>query len=122
MTTEPPTTTQGCKRRSKAVSKKCESDDSDEEEEEDSYESEGQEQEEEVMNSDESPEEDVKEEETGEMACNGGCIGKWSQYRFDELDWNQDPLAEDGVCHTYSSSSVYSSCLRVCTNIVSPTH
>lgn len=121
MTTEPPTTTQGCKRRSKAVSKKLESDDSDEEEEEDSYESEEQE-EEQVMNSDESPEEDVKEEETGEMACNGGCIGKWSQYRFDELDWNQDPLAEDGVCHTYSSSSVYSSCLCVCTNIVSPTH
>ena len=119
MTTGPPTTTQGCERRSKAVSKKCESDDSDEEEEEDSYESE-EEEEEEVEESCESKEE--AEEGADKMACNGGCIGKWSQYRFDELDWNQDPLAEDGVCHTYSSSSVYSSCLSVCTNNASPTH
>ena len=43
----------------------------------------------------------------GEMACTGGCEGKWSRYKFDELDWNGDPLAEDGIvqcvqCYNWS--------------------
>ena len=44
--------------------------------------------------------EDQESEEDGEMACTGGCKGKWSRYRFNELDWNDDPLAEDGLWHT----------------------
>ena len=44
--------------------------------------------------------EDQESEEDGEMACTGGCKGKWSRYRFSELDWNDDSLAEDGLWHT----------------------
>ena len=80
MTIEPPATTHRRKRR-KTVSKKGQSGESEEEEEEDSCESD--------------------EEEDGEMACTGGCKGKWSRYSFEELDWNQDPLAEDGLWHAY---------------------
>ena len=57
--------------------------------------------------SEHSKEEEVKEsgegevevgvEDAGEMACTGGCKGNWSRYSFEELDWNQDPLAEDGI-------------------------
>ena len=47
--------------------------------------------------------ESEKEQETeqdGEMACTGGCTGKWSQYSFEELDWLEDPLAADhGLWH-----------------------
>ena len=48
--------------------------------------------------SDES-EEEVTDEDAGEMACTGGCKGNWSRYSFEELDWNSDPLAEDGLWH-----------------------
>ena len=36
----------------------------------------------------------------GEMACTGGCKGKRRRYRFNEHNWNDDPLAEDGMRHT----------------------
>ena len=52
--------------------------------------------EEEVKESGES-EVEVEVEDAGEMACTGGCKCKWSRYSFEELDWNQDPLAEDGL-------------------------
>ena len=49
---------------------------------------------------DESEESEQQEnEEDGEMLCTGGCKGKWSRYRFNEQDWNDDPLAEDGMWH-----------------------
>ena len=35
----------------------------------------------------------------GEMACNGGSIGKWGQYSFEELNWESDPLAAAGLWH-----------------------
>ena len=89
MTTEPPTSTHSRKRR-KTLSKKEESDDSEEE----------------VEEAIESKEEEV-EEDAGEMSCTGGCKGKWSRYSFEELDWNQDPLAEDGLWHAYCLLSVY---------------
>ena len=38
-------------------------------------------------------------EEDGEMSCTGGCKGKWSRYRFNEQNWNDDSLAEDGMWH-----------------------
>ena len=53
------------------------------------------------------------EEEDGEISCTGGCKGKWSQYKFEELDWNQDPLAEDGLWHAHSSISECSVCLCI---------
>ena len=79
--------------RRETVSKKEESDECEEEEEEESDESE----EEVLEESDESEEQDSGED--GEMACTGGCKDKWSRYGFDELDWNDDPLAEDGLWH-----------------------
>jgi hypothetical protein len=82
------------------VSKQGESDDSKEGEEEYSDESEV-----EVEGSWKSDEE--AEEDAGEMACAGGCKGKWSRYSFEELDWNQDPLAED-VCGTHSGCLFWS--------------
>ena len=40
-----------------------------------------------------------------EMLCTGGCTGKWSRYKFNEQNWNQDLLAEDGdmltQCHLF---------------------
>ena len=56
----------------------------------------------------------VKEEESdeseeqgsegdGEMTCTGGCKGEWSRYRFNEQNWNDDPLAEDGMWHAWLS-------------------
>ena len=55
----------------------------------------------------------TEEEDPGEMACNGGCKGKWSRYSFEELDWNQDPLAEDGLWHAHSSISECAACLCI---------
>ena len=51
--------------------------------------------------------EDQESEEDGEMACTGGCKGKWSRYRFTELDYKDDSLAEDGLWHTYAFPSLY---------------
>ena len=67
-------------------------------------------------NKEEESDESEKEEseEDGDMACTGGCKGKWSQYMFDELDWNDDPLAEDGLCHTYALPTLYSRCVWLC--------
>ena len=47
--------------------------------------------------SDECEEQSGETNEDGEMSCTGGCEGKWSRYNFNELDWNDDPLAEDGI-------------------------
>ena len=45
----------------------------------------------------EAEEEEEAEEDVGQMACCGrGCNGQWRQYRFEELDWDDDPFAEDG--------------------------
>ena len=51
---------------------------------------------------------DGGEEDAGEMACVGGCKGEWNRYSFEELDWNQDPFAEDAAqelheVHTHRS-------------------
>jgi hypothetical protein len=35
----------------------------------------------------------------GELSCTGGCKGKWSRYRFNEQNSNDDSLAEDGMWH-----------------------
>ena len=42
-----------------------------------------------------------EQQENSEMSCTGGCKGKWSRYRFNEQDWNDDPLAEHGMLHAY---------------------
>jgi len=59
------------------------------------------------VNEEESDESELQGTETnradGVMACPGGCKGTWSRYNFDELDWNNDSLAEDGQWHTFSS-------------------
>ena len=58
--------------------------------------------------SDERDELASEEDADGDMLCSGGCTGRWSHYKFDELDWNEDPLAEDGAydLHTHLSLSV----------------
>ena len=43
-------------------------------------------------------ESDVSDED-GELLCTGGCSGEWSRYRFNEQNWNDDSLAEDGLWH-----------------------
>ena len=53
-----------------------------------------------VNKEEESDESDEHEsEEDGEMSCTGGCKGKWGKYRFEEQNWNDDPLAKDGLWH-----------------------
>ena len=55
--------------------------------------------------------EQQESEEDGEMACTGGCKGKWSRYRFNDQNWNDDPLAGDGMWHEYCTLSYHHLCI-----------
>ena len=60
--------------------------------------------------SDECEEQSGETNGDGEMSCTGGCEGKWSRYNFNELDWNDDPIEEDGIvqceqCNNWSHNN-----------------